>query len=146
MLSVTRVFEWDSAHRLVGHEGACAALHGHRYRAEITVSKHVTDELGRILDFTDLKSCVNGWINRHWDHTTIVWKEDKELIEFCTQQVLRTGIGEPYVLDDNPTAEAMAEHLHKVTTDLLENRDKNLRVDKVVIFETPNCFATYLPK
>jgi len=134
-LSCTRRIQWCSGHRVLGHEGKCNNLHGHNYEAEITCEADHLDSLGRVIDFSVIKSKVGNWIEREWDHRFILWSED---------QVARGAldrIQQPYhALDFNPTAENIARTLIRVGNQLLER--EGIHVVAVVVHETPNCFAT----
>ncbi len=102
-----RRFSFCAGHRLVGHEGKCQNLHGHNYVVEIYVTGEEQDAVGRILDFKKLKQSVNGWLDEHWDHAFILWKNDANglaAIRMSTPHRI-------YELDTNPTAENMAIHL-----------------------------------
>jgi 6-pyruvoyltetrahydropterin/6-carboxytetrahydropterin synthase len=135
--TATRILEFDAAHRVMGHESKCATLHGHRYKIEVTAEAASLDNLGRVIDFSVLKEKIGGWVDEHWDHTTIVFKDDLETID---------GLGhipsrKPYFLADwNPTAENMAFFLlSEVCPKVLEN--SGVRVRKVRVWETPNCYS-----
>lgn len=142
MHSITRRFEWDAAHRVMGHEGKCRNLHGHRYVAEVTVvaDDGQLDELARVIDFSKLKEVLGGWIDENWDHNAIFRNEDPliEAIDRATDAVKLV-----YVMESNPTAEAMAEHLFERAANLLDVYC--MRPTRVVLHETPNCSATYEP-
>lgn len=149
--SVTRRFVFDAAHRVVGHEGKCRNLHGHRYVAFVTVApKPELDNLGRLIDFTDLKTTIGRWIEEHWDHNTILHPDDPILREAQSQETesehayLHRLFGQlPYVMPagKNPTAEHLAERLYYIAGHLLCY--KGLLVSKVKIYETENCFAEF---
>lgn len=135
MITATRKLEFDAAHRVKRHESKCKNLHGHRYVVEITAQAPELDELGRVVDFGVLKQKLGAWLDDNWDHTTVLWNEDKELgkaIAGVTNQKI-------YYLPDNPTAENMAKYL-------LENICPTLFVEpltisKILIRETPNCWV-----
>lgn len=52
---ITREAEFSAAHRLPGHPGPCAALHGHNWRVRLTLCRAGLDEAGMVLDFADVK-------------------------------------------------------------------------------------------
>lgn len=60
---IMRKFEFDYAHRVLGHESKCKHLHGHRGVAEVIVSSPGLDSLGRIIDFGIVKQRVGKWID-----------------------------------------------------------------------------------
>ena len=106
-LSIMRRFTFCAGHRLVGHEGKCQNLHGHNYVVEIFVTGQQQDDVGRILDFKQLKNSIKGWLDDHWDHTFILWKDDANgLAAIRSSEPHRV-----YELESNPTAENMAIHL-----------------------------------
>lgn len=138
MISCTRRLEFDAAHRVLRHESKCRHLHGHRYRVELTCSAHALDDIGRIIDFGVIKEICGTWLDTYWDHGTILHQEDKELIELCRRNAWKV-----YVLPENPTAEVMAHHLLDLFTALLKSKQVTLL--KVVVWETPNCWAEATP-
>lgn len=151
MITITRKLEFDAGHRVLGHEGKCANLHGHRYVAELTATASGLDKIGRVIDFSVLRTLVGGWIDEHWDHNMLLNSKDPLLL--CYQYPLamlkhetNTRAGQvlgpkaPYVfMDMNPTAEVMATVLLKKAQELLTPH--GLTVAKVRLYETPNCWA-----
>ena len=138
-VKVIRRIHFSAGHRLVGHEGACAYLHGHNYLVFIHASGDL-DPVGRVIDFAVLKERVGGWILEHWDHGFIVASHDEDArraLESFTSGGLKQ---KTYVLDRNPTAENMAAYLAlEVSPRVLAGT--GVRVTKVVVQETENCFA-----
>lgn len=141
-VEITRKIEFDAAHRVMGHEGRCKNLHGHRYTVWVyaTLQEGVgLDPLGRVVDFSVLKDKVGGWIDENWDHQTILCKDDGDLIkavsEFCSN-------GSPFKLPYNPTAENIAHFLLYEVTPILFVGNKEIKINKIVVEETPNCKAT----
>jgi 6-pyruvoyltetrahydropterin/6-carboxytetrahydropterin synthase len=149
-MQITRKLEFDAGHRVLKHESKCRHLHGHRYVVELTVEADQLDALGRVVDFSVLKSVVGGWVDEHWDHNILLHPEDplwqvwdSELVqpEFSDSVF---GSKMPYMMptDCNPTAENLAMVLFNIASSLL--RDTALRVVHVRIYETPNCWADYI--
>ena len=136
MKQITRRLEFDAGHRVVGHESKCSNVHGHRYVAEVTVEALELDDIGRVIDFSVVKSLVGGWIDEHWDHGYIAAADD-----VLASQI--GHIGKLYVMpqSQNPTAECMVEELAKQAQRLL--LDHNLTVTHVRLYETPNCWADW---
>ena len=138
-LQVVRRVHFSAGHRLVGHEGACAYLHGHNYVVFIHATGDL-DSVGRVIDFAVLKVLVGGWILEHWDHGFIVAAHDEDarraIAAFSSQGLKQ----KTFVLDRNPTAENMAQFLAlTVSPSLLAGT--GVRVTKIVVQETENCFA-----
>lgn len=61
-------FVVQAAHHLPHHAGACANLHGHTWRGQVTVSAPVDETTGMALDFAELKRIVDGAVP---DHTNL---------------------------------------------------------------------------
>lgn len=136
MISCTRKISFDAAHRVKHHEGKCKMLHGHRYVIEATFSADSLDGLGRVIDFAVIKERLCDWINKNWDHNTILWDQDSKLGEMIEKQISQ----KVFYLPSNPTAENMAEYLlNTVCKELFpENEIKCMRIR---LYETPNCYA-----
>jgi 6-pyruvoyltetrahydropterin/6-carboxytetrahydropterin synthase len=137
---------FDAGHRVCGHESKCAHIHGHTYRVEITAEAANLDGVGRVIDFSYLKEVIGGWIDANWDHGFIAWEHDPDLVLLRRLQtapapdVTRTRT-KLYILPENPTSENMANHLlTRVCPALLAKTP--VRVTKIVLWETPNCFST----
>jgi 6-pyruvoyltetrahydropterin/6-carboxytetrahydropterin synthase len=129
--------EWDAAHRVLRHESKCANLHGHRYKAEITCAAKL-DPLGRVVDFGRVKEIVGTWIDDNWDHTTLANEEDAVLISFVEDQGLGRNV---YTFEGEPTAENIALALLQISQSLLDAAGVRVRVERVRVHETPNCWA-----
>lgn len=136
MTSVVRRIQFCAAHRLCKHEDKCAHLHGHNYVVCFHAGGEELDDLGRLVDFGVLKDRLGGWIDTHWDHGVICYKEDQELIE-----AMKALPGQKlFVLDDNPTAENLARYLLNVVGPR-ELAGLGVKLVRVVLWETENCCA-----
>jgi 6-pyruvoyltetrahydropterin/6-carboxytetrahydropterin synthase len=136
MIGCTRRIEFDAAHRVMLHESKCKYLHGHRYVVEASFTAPQLDTVGRIVDFGVIKEKLGGWIDHHWDHTAILYAEDKMLGEAITAL---TG-QRIFYLPSNPTAENMADYLLRtVCVELFATSELTCRAIRV--YETPNCYA-----
>jgi 6-pyruvoyltetrahydropterin/6-carboxytetrahydropterin synthase len=121
---------FDAGHRIVGHKGKCARLHGHTYKVHIMASGSV-HEPGFVVDFGDLKDIVN-----EWDHRMLIWNQDL----LCTPDRREFWIDEGVVfLSFNPTAEHMAQHLAERIYE-----EFGLIGVMVELWETPKCMARYV--
>lgn len=141
MTTITRRLEFDYAHRVIGHEGKCRHLHGHRGVAEVTVQAPGLDEVGRVIDFGAVKQLVGSWVDEHWDHNALLRHDDPLLAD--PVQAVRLCGRQPYVMSGNPTAENIAQELFRIASALLPAQ---LKVVRVRIWETPNCCADYTPE
>ncbi|MCK4788581.1 MAG: 6-carboxytetrahydropterin synthase [Desulfobacteraceae bacterium] len=104
-VSATRYHDISTGHRVYGHESKCAHLHGHNYRFHFKV-EGAKDSIGRVLDFSVIKSELCMWLEDHWDHKFLVWAKDpfhRHLKDMDPEGVV--------VVPFNPTAENMAEFM-----------------------------------
>ena len=104
-ITATRYHDFSAGHRVHGHEGKCAHLHGHNYRVHFTVEGHL-DAVGRVLDFSAIKDKLCNWLEANWDHKMLIGEEDpmRAVLE-------RTDPGGVVIVPFNPTAENMANYL-----------------------------------
>ena len=141
-VTILRRFEWDSAHRIAGHEGMCKALHGHRYVAELEIGAVAMDALGRVVDFSVVKRIVGDWILANFDHTAIFDSHDDEpAVEMVKS--LNERLGKPsYLLSAPPTAEVIVEELAARVAPLLA--EVQVELLSIRLWETPNCSALWV--
>lgn len=72
---VTKIFRFESSHKLEGYEGKCANLHGHSYKLHVSVSGDVNN--GFVMDFKELKKIVEEEVISKLDHAYL-----NDIIEF----------------------------------------------------------------
>ena len=129
MLSITKEFRFDAAHKLMRHDlseeenkalyGKCAAFHGHTYTLQVTVSGPL-DESGMIINFTELKRLVKERIVDRYDHANL-----NDLEEYR---------------DIPATAENMVLYIFKTLSGASEF--DGLTLKEVRVYETPDSWAT----
>ena len=138
-VTVMRQVKFCAGHRLLGHEGKCANLHGHNYVVQFHVTGKQIDELGRVVDFQVINKLFKGWIDDNWDHGFLIWTEDDNALQ-ALEQVQPNRI---YRMPYNPTAENMARYLmYEIAPKLMSTVEGyDLQVTKVVVWETENSFA-----
>lgn len=133
-MKCTRKIEFDTGHRVIGHQFKCKYLHGHRYVLEITATAKNLDELGMVTDFATLKAIMKGWIDQYWDHNVILHEADRDFGEYIAGY---TG-QKVYYLSNNPTAENMLLHLKNEIIPVLF-AEQNFAIIGLKLYETPNC-------
>jgi 6-pyruvoyltetrahydropterin/6-carboxytetrahydropterin synthase len=131
MYSVTKRIDFCYGHRLLDYDGVCKHPHGHNAVAEIEVRTESLDPRNMVVDFSDIKRLVKGWIDRELDHKMIL-RHDDPLVAPLQR------LGEPiYLLDSNPTVERIARLIFDIS------RQEHLPVVRVTVWETPTSWATY---
>ena len=131
MYLVTKRIEFCYGHRLLDYDGVCKHPHGHNASVEIDVRTDSLDNRNMVVDFSDIKRIIKGWIDRELDHKMIL-RHDDPLVE-----PLRT-LGEPmYLLESNPTVERIARLIFE------KGRELGVPIVTVRVWETPTSVATY---
>ena len=140
MNTITRVFEFDAAHRVMNEAVKCYNLHGHRFRVEVTIGYSRSGSLGYAVDFKEIKRVIGHWIDSHLDHTCILNPMDEDLINLCRESKWNLYImGMGHEGDYNPSAENLASELLYIFKTLMD--DDTLSVVGVKLYETPNCWV-----
>ncbi len=132
MYRVSREIQFCYGHRLLDYDGKCRHLHGHNGLAVITLEAPRLDAKGMLVDFGEIKSKVQRWIDETIDHTMLLCRRDPLL-----PTLLEAG-ERVFVMEDNPTAENIARLIYDRAV------ETNLPVVEVRLWETPNCHATYV--
>lgn len=143
VVTITKRHEWDMGHRLgKGYTSRCRHLHGHRYVAEMTFTCEALDSYDMVVDFGTLKQVCGAWIDEHFDHATLVYDRDKELVNFLDSQKNRH-----YVVPFNTTVENivafMATKLQEVVDGQDELRKRHVKLVRLKVNETPNGWAIW---
>jgi 6-pyruvoyltetrahydropterin/6-carboxytetrahydropterin synthase len=134
-VSASRRLTFCAGHRIWRHESKCKNLHGHNYELIVhAAADSGLDQLGRVIDFSVLKQQVGTWLEANWDHGTILFEEDIELITALKS----VGEQKLYLLPTNPTAENMALYLlHDVLPELMKGT--GVTINRLTLWETENC-------
>jgi 6-pyruvoyltetrahydropterin/6-carboxytetrahydropterin synthase len=130
-----RLLKFDAGHRVVNHESKCRTLHGHEYKIEVYCEAACLDELGRVVDFSVIKTVFGAWVDEYLDHTMILWEIDPDidLLEACK------GAKPIFKVPFNPTAENLAEMLLVKANKMLA--EYGVTVPKIRLWETSNCYV-----
>jgi 6-pyruvoyltetrahydropterin/6-carboxytetrahydropterin synthase len=136
---VHRYHDFSAGHRVYGHENKCAHLHGHNYRAHFTVVARnaLLDEVGRVIDFSEIKTRLCDWIEKHWDHKFIVFMGDP----WCSRlaELDPNGV---VMVTFNPTAENLANYIVEGLAPAAL-AGTGMMLLSCTIEETRKCSATY---
>jgi 6-pyruvoyltetrahydropterin/6-carboxytetrahydropterin synthase len=122
MFQVSVEDTFSSGHALRGYRGKCENVHGHNYRVQITVEGPLLDNIGLLVDFTQLKKVMRGIIAR-LDHQFI-----NDLEPFTTV---------------NPSAENLAKYFYESVSNELNDLPPGAKIKDVVIWETDTAHARY---
>ena len=133
MYEISREFEFSYTHRLLQYDGKCGNLHGHNGKVRITLEQESLDESGLSVDFHQIKSSVERWVEDNWDHKTILNCNDPLL------SILANAGVDCVSFDANPTSELFARLI------CLQAESMGLPVKSVDFWETSKSMARYCP-
>lgn len=102
-MRLTKTIMTETAHRLLGYNGACQNIHGHSYKFEVTLEGFKLDGIGIGIDFKDIKQEACGFIHDMYDHAIVLNSEDP-----LVQTLKDSGVKITVMDRVNPTAENMA--------------------------------------
>ncbi|NNE46935.1 MAG: 6-carboxytetrahydropterin synthase [Rhodothermales bacterium] len=137
-MRVAKDFGWEAAHRLPHHAGLCSNLHGHSYRMTVEMEGE-PDEHGIVIDFQDIKAVIKPLIDE-WDHSTLVSKDDIELLGAVRK------LGDRHVVIP---CESTAENLCVIVADYVRHNGSDVLEKHAItsmrirIQETGSCFAEH---
>ena len=131
MYKVTKELHFCYGHRLMHYQGKCCVPHGHNAKVAIDLMTEALDPLGMVIDFTDIKRVIQGWIDGTLDHRMVL-RHDDPLAKWLQE------MGEPcFIVDQNPTAETLARTIFEYAV------SQGFSVAEVRFWETPDSYATY---
>lgn len=136
VITADRYHDISCGHRVFGHESKCAHAHGHNYRIHFQCEAPAVDSVGRVMDFSVIKSKLCMWLEDHWDHKFLLWSDDPWVEVF--REIDSPGLVVTYF---NPTAENMAQYL---LNDIAPHQlsGSGVAVTKVIVEETRKCSAS----
>ena len=131
MFRVSQELRFCYGHRLLGHPGKCARLHGHNARVFVVLRGERVDANGMVIDFDTVEQRARRYLDEALDHRMLLQKGDPACAALA-------GIGEPFVtLDVAPTAENLAKLIYDQLVRF------GLPVDEVRLEEQPGSVASY---
>lgn len=169
---VIRSHEICAGHRVVGHESKCRHLHGHNYKFHFKVAPKVPykvmdeaefaalkqlDDVGRVIDFSVVKTTLCQWLEDNWDHKFLHWEKDelirgiKVLVDHdqthhtpltVANEDARHFFRSMVCLPFNPTAENLAAYMVDVIGPQLLD-EYGVELVECTIEETSKCHVNY---
>jgi len=122
MFEVKVTDQFSASHQLKGYDGACENLHGHNWQVAVVVKSPELDSMGVVVDFEEVKRVLRE-VLEEFDHSNI-----NQLPEFSQK---------------NPTAEYIAEYIHRRMKDQFSSN--GMKITSVSVWETKDACATFRP-
>ena len=140
-IRISKEFNFDMAHALLGYDGLCKNIHGHSYTLVVTVKgtpigDASSPKTGMLIDFKDLKNIIKTRIVDRYDHALVLNSDTPAaLLEAMMQNY------EKIILTDyQPTTENMIADMAEAIRDLLP---PNLILFSLRLRETPTSYAEW---
>jgi 6-pyruvoyltetrahydropterin/6-carboxytetrahydropterin synthase len=134
MISITKEFNFETAHRISNHPAACKHIHGHSYRLLVTVSAKEIQENDMIIDFKELKQIVKDKVVQTFDHA-LVLKRNEENTKIAKE--IRTKI---FWMENEPTIERLLDYIRiQIQNSLAEP----VFLKKLKLYETASSFGEW---
>jgi len=143
MITITKIFHYEMAHALHRYDGACANIHGHSYRLEVTVTGTVITDVnhpkcGMIMDFGDLKQIVQTEVLDEFDHALVLNAVGIENF----RPLLQNQFGNIIFVDYQPTNENLLVDFAKRIESALPS---GVSLVRLRMYETNASFAEWTP-
>lgn len=116
------------AHQLTMVGQKCENLHGHNWHVEVCVTGEKLNSAGVLADFGDIKKAVRNVVKDQLDHKFL---NDLEIFDQM-----------------QPTSERIAVYIARAVQAVLDqdhNMAGNIRVSRVMAWESDDACATYFP-
>jgi len=141
VIRISKEFNFDMAHALLGYDGLCRNIHGHSYTLIVTVKgEPIMDDNspknGMLIDFGDLKKLVKENIISEYDHALVL--NDKSPASLIGE--LRKHYDKIVLTSYQPTTENMLEDLAERISKLLPS---HLTLIKLHLRETQTSYAEW---
>lgn len=138
---VKKEYEFPAGHRLLGYLGKCRWPHGHSFKAVLTFEANKVDEMGFVVDFTEISGFMKHWIDENLDHAFIINKDDKSLLELLHKEGDRY-----YIMNTNPTTENMAKMFFElVNKEFKHSAGSEATIKSVEVWESNSSSGKYQP-
>jgi 6-pyruvoyltetrahydropterin/6-carboxytetrahydropterin synthase len=141
VIRISKEFNFDMAHALLGYDGLCKNIHGHSYTLVVTVigtpiGDASSPKTGMLIDFKDLKGIIKSTIVDRFDHALVLNSDTpSDLLEAMMQNY------EKIILTDyQPTTENMISEMAEDIKNLLP---AHLKLFSLRLRETPSSYAEW---
>ena len=122
MYTLTIEETFASAHQLRGYKGKCENMHGHTWKAELSVSGDELNDIGLLIDFQDIKAILRE-ITSLLDHSNI-----NEIPPFDTI---------------NPSSENLAKFFYEEAEKRLKIKAPQIKICSATVWESATSRCTY---
>lgn len=134
MISITKEFTFETAHRISNHLAACKHIHGHSYRLLVTVSAEEIQENDMIIDFKELKQIVNEKVIKTFDHALVLKRKDENI------KLAQNIDSKIFWMEHEPTVERLIDYIR---LEIQNSLAKPVFLKKLKLYETATSFGEW---
>lgn len=139
VIRLTKEFDFEMAHALLGYDGPCKNIHGHSYKLKVTIKGNVKNDTtnsdeGMVIDFGVIKRIVKTNIVDVFDHALVL--NEKSNINANELPFANKFIKTPF----QPTCENMLPYFAQIIKKELPN---NIKLHSLFLRETPTSYAEW---
>ncbi|MEI8202758.1 MAG: 6-carboxytetrahydropterin synthase [Bacteroidota bacterium] len=141
IIRITKAFNFEMAHALLGYEGPCKHIHGHSYELFVTVKgkpimNSESSENGMLMDFGVLKNLIKINIIDQFDHSLVINKDASA--EFVAKS--HDMFSKLHLVPYQPTIENLLEDFANRIKVLLP---KEIQLFRLMLRETVTSYAEW---
>ena len=141
LIRITKKFNFEMAHALMGYDGLCKNIHGHSYKLFVTVTgQPLQDDKspknGMVLDFSLLKDIVKKSIIEKYDHSLVLNSNMPESLI----KPLKENYERIILMQSQPTTENIIIEIAKI---LKSKLPKNVKLFSIRLYETDSSYAEW---
>jgi 6-pyruvoyltetrahydropterin/6-carboxytetrahydropterin synthase len=140
-IRITKIFNFEMAHALLGYDGLCKNVHGHSYELCVTVIGKPELEtgnphLGMVLDFGILKAIVHLNVTGKMDHSIVL----NDQAPYAHQLDHEDFFQKKWLVPFQPTCENLLLYFSEI---IKKNLPAHTKLFSLKLKETPTSFAEW---
>jgi 6-pyruvoyltetrahydropterin/6-carboxytetrahydropterin synthase len=140
-IRLSRIFRFETAHALLGYDGACRHIHGHSYKLVVTIigtplQNETHSKNGMVMDFGDLKETVENVVIKPFDHALLLNRNAPAALVEALQKNNEKLVLLPY----QPSCENMLLDIQNRLQNLFP---VNIELHSLKLSETENSYAEW---
>lgn len=139
MISITKLFRFETAHAIHQYAGSCKNIHGHSYELHVTVKAKQSSDgyvqgLGIIFDFKELKALVQLHVVKLLDHKLLLSSA------YLAENKNEFSQDELFIFEAEPTA----ENILLFARDQIRNSlPDHVQLHSLTLWETHDSYAEW---
>lgn len=145
LVIIEKEFRFEASHVLPKHPGKCSRLHGHSWVLRVGVKGTIDPETGFVMDYSELKKCVDSNITDRLDHSHLGYggSYTRAQIDANEDYIAIDKYQIPFGYSFYPSSENLVVAIAKILQPLIPEIKSNVRLYSVALDETCTSRATF---